>query len=139
MLTDIEYDVNVSVINPAGNFGAPSVSVNSKVQGNLQDITLNISSLNVASNEIKGDVSANLSGKKPTIKASLSSALIDLQKFNEVKKADNSFLMISSANAADFVPATPLDLSALKLINANVSLNVAKLIMNHELHHGLKY
>lgn len=133
ILTNIGYDASLTLVNPSGNFGIPSVKLKANAQGDLQNIVLNLSSLNVASNEIKGVVKANLSGKKTDINATLNSNMIDLLKFSEINTASDRFSIISKAHAATFVPATEIDLSMLNLLNANIELNIGKLIVNKDI------
>ena len=133
LLGEPEYDLKVNLQNPKGNFGAPAVRLNANAKGNLKNVAVNISSLNVAQNEIKGTMSADISTSKPNIKANLSSALIDLQKFNQTKTAQNSFNFVSTVYAANFVPDTPIDLSFLNLFNANLTIDVKKLVLNQDI------
>ena len=128
-----KYDFNINAKNPDGNFGAPAVTLVSKITGDTKNIALDINSLNVAENEIKGAVNVNIAGKKPDIKGSLSSQLIDINKFNKTKTVHNYFGFISSAHAANFVPPTPIDLSILNLLNANIGLDIKKIILNQDI------
>ena len=127
---ELKYDFDVKATNPNGNFGAPAVNLNTKIVGDVKKINLDIISLNVAENEIKGTVFADLSGQKPYIKAAINSTLIDLNKFNQTKNAVSSFNIMPVAHAADFVPATPIDLRALNLLNADISADVKKVLVN---------
>ena len=133
LLGDLEYDFKISATNPKGNFGAPAVKINTTAKGNLKTVALNISSLNVATNEIKGTINADISGKKPSVKASLNSELIDLLTFSETQNAQNYFGIISPVYAAEFVPDVVLDLNALNMLNANLSLDIKKLILNKDI------
>lgn len=129
----IKYDLSLIANNPSGNFDMPAVKFDGTVKGNLQNVQINITSLDVAGNIIKGNVTADIKGKKPNIKATLNSNLIDVQKFNSVKKASLGLSFIGTAHAATFVPATNIDLSFLNLVNANLVIDVKKLILNQDM------
>lgn len=133
LMSAIKYDLSVIANNPSGNFGMPAVKFDGTVKGNLQNVQINITSLDVAGNIIKGNATADIKGKKPNIKATLNSNLIDVQKFNSVKKASLGLSFIGTAHAATFVPDTNIDLSVLNLINANIGLDIKKLILNQDI------
>ncbi len=129
---NISFVGNVSAQNPAGNFGAPDVNLQTALSGNVKNIVAEIQKLNVAGNTITGTVKADLSGSKPYVNAVLKSPKIDVTKLSApVKKAQVS--LVSSAEAANFVPATPVDLSALKLVNADAKVNVTTLVVNKDM------
>ena len=138
VLSSVKYDLDVKATNPKGNFGAPYVKLQSKLNGDIQKINMDIVSLDVAGNEIKGTVKADLSGKKPYVKVNLNSQLIDLDKFNQTKKAEVLFSLIPVAHAANFVPATPIDLKALDMLNADINLDVKKVSVNNISFNNLK-
>lgn len=133
IMNNLGYKADIILTNPSGNYGLPYVKLDTQAQGDLKNISLNLNLLNVAENEITGMIKANLSGKKPHINATLNSNMIDLQKFNKIQTADNGFSFISNAHAATFVPLTPINLSVLNLADANVDINVNKLIVNDEI------
>ena len=133
LLSDVKYDLKIKAQNPNGNFGAPAVKLNTTAKGNLKNVALNVASLDVATNEIKGTINADIGASKPVIKANLNSELIDLQKFSQTKTAQSSFNFVSTVYAANFVPDTPIDLSFLNLLNANLTLDVKKLVLNQDI------
>jgi len=55
------------------------------------------------------------------------------QKFSQTKTAQSSFNFVSTVYAANFVPDTPIDLSFLNLLNANLTLDVKKLVLNQDI------
>ena len=129
---DISFKGDVNAHNPAGNFGAPDMNVQTALSGNFTNIVAQIQKLNVNGNIITGTVKANLSGAKPYINAVLKSPKIDVAKFSApVKKA--SISLVSTVEAASFVPATPLDLSALNILNADAKINISQLVVNQDL------
>ncbi len=129
----LEYDLKVVATNPKGNMGAPYVKINTTAKGNIKKIMLDIASLNVASNEVKGTVDVDLSGKKVKVKTTLISSMIDLQSFSQTQNAYNQFNLISTAHAATFVPATPIDLRVLNLIDVNARFDIKKLVVNNDI------
>lgn len=134
----LKYNFELNLTNPAGNFGAPSVKLVSKLAGDMKKADIDIASLNVAGNEISGTVKADISSKKPYVNAKFFSSMIDVNKFNQTKKASNSWSLLPTAYAANFVPATLIDLSALNMVNANISLDVKKLILNSVVFDNIK-
>lgn len=130
---NISFAGDVSLTNPAGNFGAPAVQVQTNVSGNLENVVANIEKLDVAGNVITGVIKANLSGAKSYVNAVLSSPKINVQTLSApvVKKAEISFM--NTADAAEFAPTTPVDLSALTMLNANAKINVSTLVVNQDI------
>ena len=129
---NISFAGNVNAQNPAGNFGAPDVNLQTALSGNVKNIVAEIQKLSVGGNTITGTVKADLSGSKPYVNAVLKSPKIDIAKLSApVKKAQVS--LVSTADAANFVPATPVDLSALKLVNADAKINVTTLVLNQDI------
>ena len=129
---NISFAGNVNAQNPAGNFGAPDVNLQTALSGNVKNIVAEIQKLSVGGNTITGTVKADLSGSKPYVNAVLKSPKIDIAKLSApVKKAQVS--LVSTADAANFVPATPVDLSALKLVNADAKINVTTMVVNQDI------
>lgn len=126
IFTDLGFSGNLQAHNPAGNFGAPDVAANTDFNGNLQKINADIKTLNVNGNILTGTVSADLAQNKPFITANLQSNLLNLQTLT-AKPQTTAFNLVAGAHAAEFVPDTPLDLSALNLLNANITANIKQL------------
>lgn len=136
LLNDLRYAGTVSLVNPAGNFGAPAVNLQSKISGSTKNAALDISSLNIGGNVISGRINADLSKSKPYITGNLQSSEINLQTLTAAPKTAFEFNLISSASAAQFVPNTRLDLSALNSVNANLKVTINKLIVDNRLSIG---
>lgn len=131
---DIHYIMNLNVSNPKGNFGAPQASFIGTVDGNLKKVKVNIETLNVEDNIVTGNVDADISGKVPSVNAVLNSELINLMSFAQT--ASSSFdipSLISSANASEMIPATPIPYEFLQMANANVKLNINSLIVDKDI------
>lgn len=118
--------------NPAGNFGAPEVTLDTDFSGTADEIEATLKPVVVAGNVINGQVKANLKASKPVISATLKSDYFDLRTLqNKVKTAGLSFL--PQAYAANFVPDTALNLAVLNTFDANVGLDVKSLAVNDDL------
>lgn len=133
MLTDLGFNMSAEVLNPSGNFGAPEISLSAEVSGTPKNIVLKINSLNVAGNVISGMADMDLSGDKPNINAVLQSNEIDVQTLMAMPAKTASFALMPVAAAAEYVPDTTLDLSALNSINAKVQADIKSLIVNPNL------
>lgn len=133
LMGNLSFSGMLNAVNPSGNFGAPSVKLNTQLSGSLEQITAQIKELNVAGNVITGKVVANLAQAKPFIDADLSSNVINLETLTTPTKTSAAFELISTAQAANFVPDTPLDLSALNAVNAKAKVHVKDLIVNPDL------
>lgn len=131
---DIAFSGNLEARNPAGNFGAPDMFINTDFNGNMQQINAEIKKLNVNGNMLNGVVSADLSSSKPFINANLQSNLLNLQTLTAKPQTTAfNFNLIAGANAAEFVPDTPLDLSPLNLLNANLTANIKQFVVDDTL------
>lgn len=130
---DLTFTGMVNATNPNGNFGAPAVNVESQISGSLKEIAAIINRLAVAGNVITGKINVNLAQAKPFITADLNSALINLQTLTAKPQTAEIFTVIGSAQAANFVPDTTLDLSALNSVNAKAKIAVKQLIVNDDL------
>jgi len=132
LMGDLSFDANVNASSPNGNFGLPAVELTTNVKGNLREINAKVSKLDLGGNAIKGNVKANISGTKPVINADVSSDLFDLTKLTPQKKSA-AISMIPTAHAASYVPDEKLDLSFLKTFDANVKVDVKKLLINEDI------
>ena len=132
LMGNLAFDGTVDVQSPQGNFGLPKTSVLTKVSGNTALIKADIEKLDIAGNVIRSKMTVDLSGKKPSINGNIQSALIDLARFSKPQKSAK-LQLISSAHAASFVPNENLDLSVLNSVNANVVLDIAKLLVNEDI------
>ena len=138
VLTDIFANLgfggNIQAHNPSGNFGAPDVLINTDINGNLQKVTADIKELNVNGNVLTGAVSADLAQSKPFITADLQSNLLNLQTLTAKPQTTAfNFNLVAGANAAEIVPDTPLDFSALNLVNADVTADIKQFTVDSTL------
>ena len=129
---DLSFESDLSLSSPKGNFDLPKTDFIGKVSGNLQKIKADISKLDFGGNVISGLINADISGSKPVINGRIKSNLIDLTKLQNTQKTAY-FELISSANAAKFVPIENLDLSALNTVNANIKADIKQLIVNEDI------
>ena len=131
LMTSPAYAVNANIYSPAGNFNAPETTFIADISGNMSQINAVIKTLNIANNLITGNLKADISGKIPSVSANLKSDKIDLTtlSFGEPLAAD--FSLISSANAAEYVPDTIVPYAYLMSANGNLKLAVKKLIVDN--------
>ena len=129
---DLSFESDLSLSSPKGNFDLPKTEFLGKVSGNLQKIKADISKLDFGGNVISGLINADISGSKPVINGRIKSNLIDLTKLQNTQKTAY-FELISSANAAKFVPNENLDLSALNTVQANIKADIKQLIVNEDI------
>lgn len=127
---DIAFDVNANIYSPAGNFDLPETTLIGEFKGTPKQITAEIQTLNLANNDIKGTVKANLSQKIPHINAALKSNQIDLRTLQKNAPLAADFNLISSAHAAEYVPNTPFPYEYLSVVNGNLKLVIGKLIVD---------
>lgn len=133
VLKTLEFAVNANVYNPAGNMNAPETTLVAKVSGDAKKVKADISTLNVANNLVKGTVSADMNGKKPMINANLSSDRFDLTSLNPAQPLAWNLPevnFISTAQASQLVPNTPVPYAALMAVNANAVVNIKQLIID---------
>lgn len=131
---NINYTFKANIYNPAGNFDLPETTLEAIVKGNLQKIGADISLLNIVNNKITGVVEANISKKVPYVVANLKASVFDLRVFN--KNSPMAYVvpeLISSAQATEMVPATPIPYASLGAVNADIKLVIGKLILNEAL------
>lgn len=134
MLTEPSFAMTLNLHNPLGNFDAPEVKLVADVNGNLQVLSANISSLNVNGNVITGTMGLNLSDKIPYVTANLNSDSLDVSSLLVNKKVAFAFPeFISSANASQFVPNQKIPFELMSLANAKLALNVKTLKVNSDL------
>ncbi len=132
MLSNLTYNLNLQLVSPQGNFGAPEIVFDGLVNGGLDNIKTKISQLSVAGNVMSGEVDADISQQVPFVRANLQSDLIDVQKFMPQQQAFilPSLNLINSAQAANYIPAEPIPYEVLKTVNAVFDLSVGNLIVD---------
>ena len=134
ILTEPSFAMTLNLHNPLGNFDAPEVKLAADVNGNLQVLSANISSLNVNGNVITGTMGLNLSDKIPYVTANLNSDALDVSSLLVNKKVAFAFPeFISAANASQFVPNQKIPFELMSLANAKLALNVKTLKVNSDL------
>lgn len=128
------FAVNANIHNPSGNFGAPDVKLATSVQGNLQKVNADISSLNVNGNVITGTVSADISGSVPFVKANLSSDAINVPSLMPAQKT--AWLvpsLIGEAQASQMVPNDAIPYDLLSTVNGEFTVNVKSLVLTPDI------
>lgn len=134
LLNNLRTDFKFNVYNPAGNFNAPETTLIGDGKADLKKVSLNISSLNIVNNVVKGTVSADIAGKVPYIKADLKSPSISLPSFNP--QSPTAFVLpqlIKTAAAGDMIPNDKIPYQLLKTANGDLKLSVGKLIVNNDI------
>ncbi len=76
----------------------------------------------VGNTDIAGDVTINLSGKRPALAATLNSRLIDLVQFTGDKKTEQKKVKKEKVFSSD-----PLPFESLKAVNANINISVEQI------------
>ena len=111
--------------------GAPETTLKASITGTLKNVAAEIKTLNVVNNLITGKVRADISGKVPSINATLNSDKINLQNFNSSSNfAFELPSIISAAEASPLVPDTAVPYDVMKQVNAKLDLKVKKLVVN---------
>lgn len=131
IMNKLRAEFSLNVYNPAGNFNAPETTLITAGKADLKTVALNISSLNVAGNVIKGSISADISGKVPSAVADLTSDKIDLRTLTpQAPLAAKLPSLISTAEASEYVPNDKIPFELLKTANADLKLAIKTLIVN---------
>lgn len=125
------YAFESNIYNPSGNLGAPETTLKARIDGDVNGLKADIGVLNVAANLITGGVEAKWNGKLPWVKANLKSDRFNLQSLN-AKSSPLAFELPSVIGEARAIslPNEKVPYAVLKGINADVTLNVKKLIVN---------
>ncbi len=86
------------------------------------------------SNKIKGDVSADLKGEIPYVNLSIAGDTLNVADFTAKKQAylsDGWF--IKSAAAADYIPNTQIPYDYLKMVDADITIDVKKIVVDKDI------
>ena len=129
-LKDLAFDVNANIYTPAGNFGLPETTLIAGLKGTPQIINADIQTLNVANNLITGTIKADISQKIPHINAALKSNQIDLRTLQKGEPLAMDFNLIAPADAAEYVPNTPIPYELLSQVNGNFKIVIGQLIVD---------
>ncbi len=125
------FDCNV--YNPAGNFNAPETTLIGNGNATLKKVDFDIKTLNVVNNVLRGNVSADISGKKPMIIADLRGDIFDLRNFNTAKPTAWNFELVKSAQASALVPNEAIPFELLQIVDANANIKLGKLVVDNEI------
>lgn len=126
------FSGEIKALNPSGNLGLFKIDVSGNISGTKEKIRLTLSPLNVAGNIFNTDLDIDLKNAVPSISGKINTDGFDLRTLqNNAKTA--SFSLIFEAHAADFVPNSPLDLSFLKLFNANIALALNNVLIDENI------
>ncbi len=128
------YAAEGSVTNPAGNFGAPAVSAELRVDGDINQADINFKNLMLAGNQITGTAKVNWSKAKPYVNLNLTSPSINVESLTQSSKtAWKMPQLIKQAQALEMVPNEKIPYEYLGLVDADVMLNVARLAVNKDI------
>ena len=86
------------------------------------------------SNKISGNVDADTTGEVPYIKLIAGSEVLNVADFTAKKQAlsDGSWF-IKSAAAADYIPNTQIPYDYLKMVNADITIDVKKIVVDKDI------
>lgn len=85
-------------------------------------------------NQIKGNVKADMENEVPYIQLSANSDAVNVADFTSKQQADLSGgWLIKSAAAADYIPNTQIPYDYLKMVNADVTLDVKKIVVDKDI------
>lgn len=86
------------------------------------------------SNQIKGNIKADLENEVPYIQLSAGSDAINVADFTAKKQAAlTGGWLIKSAAAAEYIPNTQIPYDYLKMINADVTIDVKKIVVDKDI------
>lgn len=105
--------------------------------GALQNLTEKMSAageyvLGYKSNKINGNITADLEGEVPYIKLDATSAKINASDWLNNKMANSGNWLISSAHAEEYIAGTTLPYSYLKMVNADVTVDLKNVIIDSQ-------
>ena len=88
--------------------------------------------LTYKSNKLSGDINANLENEVPYIKLGVGSEKISVKDFTGQKQAAlGGGWFIKSAAAADYIPNTKIPYDYLKMVNADIDIDVKKIVVDN--------
>ena len=105
--------------------------------GWVNDISTNINidgdyDVKYKNSALSGHLNADLSGEVPSLKLDVKSNKINVPDWTAPKVASSGWL-ISSAHAEDYIAGTQIPYNYLKMVNADVSLNIKKVVVDKDL------
>ncbi len=145
---DITGKGNISSINQIKISDFNKVDINAVVnamgytldfKGNVEGLKENLKAtaeyeLFYKSNKLDGNFSADVAETMPYVKLSANSDVLKITDFTNKKQAmlsDGWF--IKSAAAADYIPNTQIPYEYLKMVNADVTLDVKKIVIDKDI------
>ncbi|MBR6664061.1 MAG: AsmA family protein [Alphaproteobacteria bacterium] len=130
VMSNPQYAFDANIYNPAGNFGAPEVTLKTRINGDINGATAQLNLLNVVNNEVKGIVDVRWNKKPIKISADIQSPKINLQNFSSNSNFALRFpSVVSSAQALTFVSPTNVPYNLLYDADGDVKLDVKKLVI----------
>lgn len=122
-------------IDAAFNALGYTLNFNGKVDGLKEKIkTFAKYELFYKSNKITGNIDANMETEIPYVKINADSEIIKIAEFTQQKQAAfSSGWLIKSAAAADYIPNTQIPYDYLKMVNADISLDVKKIVVDDDI------
>ncbi len=86
------------------------------------------------SNKISGNINASLENETPYIKLNADSEKISIKDFTGQKQAAlGGGWFIKSAAAADYIPNTQIPYDYLKMVNADIDIDVKKIVVDNDI------
>lgn len=116
---------NLADLNKLSGGNLPSigpVTLSTQVKDKKGAYQLSKLKAKVGNTDIAGDVTINLSGKRPTLAATLNSKLIDLVQFTGDKKTEQKKVKKEKVFSSD-----PLPFESLKAVNANFNISAEQI------------
>lgn len=155
---DIDFDTTVANIDIKGNGTVSSINeikasnynkigVNAEI--NAMGYTVNINgdvdglkdkikaaakyALAYKSSKIAGNVDADMTNEVPYVKLSANSDALNVLDFTAKKQALAGGWFIKSAAAADYIPNTTIPYDYLKMVNADITIDVKKIVVDKDI------
>lgn len=153
---NLTYDTNVSGININGtatlsslkdlkttNFDQSQVVLMTNVMGYkidfsgwVNDINTNLNidgdyDIKYKSSALSGHLNTDLSGEVPNIKLNVTSQKINVSDWTAPQISSSGWL-ISSAHAEDYIAGTTIPYDYLKMVNADITLNIKKVVVDKD-------
>lgn len=128
VLGNIRFDGTAEASGFMGKNSGYKETADIAFKGDLKKVSAQVNSVNVAGNEVKGTIEADLSAKIPVITAVLNSPKIDIASFNKTMKSVQNLVLIPSVYATTLVPAQAIPYGALSGVNAKADVTVSQMV-----------
>ena len=154
---NLNYDADVSGININGtatlsslkdlkttNFDQSQVVLMTNVMGykidfsgRVNDINTNLNidgdyDIKYKSSALSGHLNTDLSGEVPNIKLDITGQKINVSDWTAPQISSSGWL-ISSAHAEDYIAGTTIPYDYLKMVNADITLNIKKVVVDKDI------